>query len=644
MLLMNHDLNTLFIKNANGGYIALMATIIISVILLVMAAQEASSGWYARYNILGTEAKEQSSALAEGCADQALAMLITDPDYRGNAPITTAGGTCHVFDVTLNTPLVGFVTIATQAEVRDAYTNLQLTTDMGDIHIGDLALDRGIIRVKTYVRSGSATAEQWTIHVTATAPDPSFFPGSESIAYVTVDPGGYDVYESGSPPGYTALRSSGCTGSIAGGDTKDCIITLDGPPTSPLSCADTVMMLDRTESMMTHEPGALAKEKDAARSLIDAYASVSPSPTIGVGVFGDGSDNEGSAPAQIVGLLTNTDYASLKSAVNSWLAIGEGFTNLGDAINKADTELNSVRHDPTKPKVLILVSDGVPNRPANESTGEASALAAADAAKLGDTDIYTVHFGDANGRPFLASLASGANTYDPLNPTGVSSSGYVSPSEQVADAGGDDNGFEINPTGAFADDASFARNIDGKDDRHLFYGYDFSAISSEDTINGIEVKLNWWLESVAGSNSMDVELSWDGGTTWTSKKPATDESISHTNTSTLGAPDDTWGHAWTADDLTSANFRVRVTANSQSSIRDFSLDWVPVQVTYNDGDKHFFVAPTAADMPGIFNLIGRHVCPAILGPASPIPPLPAPPPPDLDINPGAWQEIPTFTS
>src|SRR3989338_8808139 len=130
MLLMNHDLNTLFIKNANGGYIALMATIIISVILLVMAAQEASSGWYARYNILGTEAKEQSSALAEGCADQALAMLITDPDYRGNAPITTAGGTCHVFDVTLNTPLVGFVTIATQAEVREAYTNLQLTTDM----------------------------------------------------------------------------------------------------------------------------------------------------------------------------------------------------------------------------------------------------------------------------------------------------------------------------------------------------------------------------------------------------------------------------------------------------------------------------------------------------------------------------------
>jgi hypothetical protein len=48
----------------------------------------------------------------------------------------------------------------------------------------------------------------------------------------------------------------------------------------------------------------------------------------------------------------------------------------------------------------------------------------------------------------------------------------------------------------------------------------------------------------------------------------------------LGSATDGWGRTWTATDLSNANFRVRLTANSGGPLRDFLLDWVPVRVSY----------------------------------------------------------------
>ncbi len=120
----------------NGGYVALMATIVISIVLLVMTVEEGALGWHARFNILGTEAKEQANALAEGCAEQALAAIVTDPSYQGNATITTVGGTCHIFPIQFNTPSAGFVTIKTQADVRNSYTNLHIVMNMTELYLG----------------------------------------------------------------------------------------------------------------------------------------------------------------------------------------------------------------------------------------------------------------------------------------------------------------------------------------------------------------------------------------------------------------------------------------------------------------------------------------------------------------------------
>jgi len=133
------------------------------------------------------------------------------------------------------------------------------------------------------------------------------------------------------------------------------------------------------------------------------------------------------------------------------------------------------------------------------------------------------------------------------------------------------------PTG-IAVDGGYAINNDGAGDRHGYYDYGISVLSNC-SVTGIEVRVDWWLDNTTGANSLGVELSWGGGTSWTAAKTDTTETTSE-HTATFGGSTDTWGRAWTAAELSDANFRMRVTSNSDSSLRDFFLDWAPVKVYY----------------------------------------------------------------
>ena len=158
--------------------------------------------------------------------------------------------------------------------------------------------------------------------------------------------------------------------------------------------------------------------------------------------------------------------------------------------------------------------------------------------------------------------------------------GFLNPSSAAADTGGDGDGFEVNPTNAFADggtDPNYkAENIAGEADRHRYYDYSFS-IHSSCVIAGIEVRLDWWLSSTAGSPSIGVELSWDGGTSWTTAKTDTTATTTE-HTAVLGSSSDGWGRTWTVSELSNANFRARLTMNGAAL--DHFLDWVPVKVYY----------------------------------------------------------------
>ena len=155
--------------------------------------------------------------------------------------------------------------------------------------------------------------------------------------------------------------------------------------------------------------------------------------------------------------------------------------------------------------------------------------------------------------------------------------GYKDPSTQAADTGGNHDGFELNPTNAFSDDSAFAENINGNGDRHRFYNYGIS-VKNSCGISGIEVRLDWWLDSLGGSNSIEVELSWDGGSSWTAAKSDPVESTTE-HTAILGGASDTWGRAWSASEFNDSDFRLRVTSSGVGG-RNHYLDWVPVKVYY----------------------------------------------------------------
>ena len=187
---------------------------------------------------------------------------------------------------------------------------------------------------------------------------------------------------------------------------------------------------------------------------------------------------------------------------------------------------------------------------------------------------------------FTGQASVAGNTFTSAACFPSNDTGFLDPAAEAADTGGGGDGFETTPTNAFADggtDPTYkAENINGEGDRHRYYNYGIS-IDSSCVIAGIEVRLDWWLDSTLSINSMDAELSWDGGTSWTAAKTDTVESTTD-HTTTLGRSADTWGHAWAVAELTNGNFRVRVTSictgGPGCAIRDFFLDWVPVKVYY----------------------------------------------------------------
>jgi hypothetical protein len=169
----------------------------------------------------------------------------------------------------------------------------------------------------------------------------------------------------------------------------------------------------------------------------------------------------------------------------------------------------------------------------------------------------------------------GDGTGDACECPSAGSTGFLDPSAEEADAG---DGFERSPEAAFQDGGTPpARNLDGPGDSHRYGAYGGVAVPESCHVTGIEVRLDWRLDSTQGENALSVELSWDGGASWTA--PMTDmlETTSE-HTSVLGGATDTWGRAWSAAELADASFVVRVSAEGTKRGRDYFLDWIPVRV------------------------------------------------------------------
>ncbi len=144
------------------------------------------------------------------------------------------------------------------------------------------------------------------------------------------------------------------------------------------------------------------------------------------------------------------------------------------------------------------------------------------------------------------------------------------------------SGAFVNPEYAYLDDGFWASATNGQ--VQDYYGYNFS-IPDGEMVRGIEVGISGW-GRYANDARFDVELSWDGGTSWTSTGYGTE--IFTTGFPVLfetGGATDLWGHNWTPYEVNN-NLRVRVTAVANmgpgSGTHWVNLEWVPVTVYYGD--------------------------------------------------------------
>lgn len=606
---------------SNKGFIALMSVIIISAITMALAFTTNVSTFYSRFDALDAEYKRIAEGLAESCVDQALLKLaqsyqydpVTDPAYIATkgVPVTVDSGTCYIKSITPGATRTGnstLVTISTQGVYKNTFSDFKATATLQNPASASytpppscyLWSNTASVYAGQQATLGWITSNAVSLKITAVT-NTALNINSASI------PSGSQAITLNQPESFygTATNASGVTATCT---TPSGYIAPSISIKPAASCADTVMIFDRSGSMSSTD---LANEKSAGTKLLSLYQGAVPAGNVSIGSFGGLDGSDASIPS---GGVLSQNWSGLTSILNSITGSNSSVgSNLSLAIDVAAAELNGPRHDttsiPPKDKVLIFVSDGEPNEPSTitgndvlgpnkvnvnsqNATGDSwsNASGAYDDGGSVATDIgghrhryyYNTSFGTFKSGSTINGIQIFADAWTTLPAKVTKDTGYVSPSSQSSDTGGDGNGFENNPTGAYSDVGSVALNANGVGDRHRYYGYNFN-IPSGSKILGIQVRTDWWTESTNGTNSISIELSSDGGATWTSPQNESTEGTSDTNNKTIGNGTYLWGRSWTDTNLGS-NFRLRITSNCTGSTtcssRDFSLDWIPVKVYY----------------------------------------------------------------
>ncbi len=111
------------IKNTKKGFIALISTIIISVVTLVAVFSVGQKGIYSRFFLLDLERKSESEKLAQGCAEIALATIVNNASYTtSNLFVPLGKSNCRI--VSVENKFNGTSEIKTSATSTGATTNL----------------------------------------------------------------------------------------------------------------------------------------------------------------------------------------------------------------------------------------------------------------------------------------------------------------------------------------------------------------------------------------------------------------------------------------------------------------------------------------------------------------------------------------
>lgn len=106
-----------------------MSAIIISSILMVIVIGGNLTTLFTRFNILDSELKERSEALADSCIDSLLLEIANDQTYAGPKTVTVEGAsTCQIQAATNPTGNPRIFPI--RASFQNSYTDIFVTVDI----------------------------------------------------------------------------------------------------------------------------------------------------------------------------------------------------------------------------------------------------------------------------------------------------------------------------------------------------------------------------------------------------------------------------------------------------------------------------------------------------------------------------------
>lgn len=127
-------------KKTNGGYIALISAIIMTVILMLISITTSHSSFLGRFDSQILEYKDGSYNLAKGCLDHAK-LKLAQGSYAGNETITIGTNSCTIDPITTNS---GNTIIVSKATITNTTTKLKLTVNSSTLSIVSLEENSGL--------------------------------------------------------------------------------------------------------------------------------------------------------------------------------------------------------------------------------------------------------------------------------------------------------------------------------------------------------------------------------------------------------------------------------------------------------------------------------------------------------------------
>lgn len=170
-----------------------------------------------------------------------------------------------------------------------------------------------------------------------------------------------------------------------------------------------MLAIDRSGSMASdgkNPPQPLTDVKNAAISFVDELQGTDQ---VGVVSFATEASNP-------VDSVLSRNYPDVKTAINN-IGIkqnGTQYTNLGDGIEKAASQLLAPIHNLLTNKIIILLTDGIATMPEKAGENDYPSIFAkekAEAAKKNNVELYIIGLGSEVNREYLEGVASSPKHY-----------------------------------------------------------------------------------------------------------------------------------------------------------------------------------------------------------------------------------------